>query len=136
SIVLSAVLSVALGVSTKFTESFDKNGLPVNIITAFIFVSVGLIFSRFLIVVGRRLSKRKSVRYFDSTTLLCMGLSIASGAGFAAIMGSTDATATVGDTAFIGTLVVFMLIFPVASFISLIIGAVKGAQRKSFEDGQ
>ncbi len=140
SLVISGLVSLAMGLFANSTDSFSGEHWIVNVIVAFIFVGAGLIFGRFLIVMGRRLSKRKSVRYFDSPTNLCMGISIAIGIMFffAFITMETEETGspeTLADSLFMAPLIVFFLFFPIAALVSLIIGATKGPGRMSFVDG-
>lgn len=135
SLIISAVFSVALGLFANYTDSFSGEHWIVNVIVAFIFVGGGLILGRFLIAWGRRLSKRKSMMYFDNPTLWCMGVSVFCAVllYFVSISETEDYAAdTVSDSVFTVGLTVFIVVFPVAGLVSLFIGLAKGQSRTSY----
>lgn len=136
SLIVSGALSLALGLYANSTESFAGQHWVVNVITAFLFVGVGLIFGRFLIAIGRRLAKRKSVLYFDLPTNICFIISAVMGVflymAFRTEIDGAEAE-TIADSIFMAPLVSFTVVFPICAFVSVIIGAIKGATRKSFD---
>lgn len=144
SFVVSAILSAAMGFVAIFMEK-DENIADMGHIElllgfgilAFFMCGLGLILGRFLIVVGRRLSKRKSVKYFDSVTNWCMGVSLAIAGLIAWGMTTVEGEdgVAVGDAIYFAPLMAFVFFFPIAAFITVPIGAAKGVKRKSFQDG-
>lgn len=140
SFIVSGIISVIMGIYAEFTVSFAEEGWWVYIIVGFFFVGLGLMIGRFLILVGRRLSKRKSVLYFDTPTNWCIGISIVLGLITMASMLTVEDEVTgeltaLSDVLFMAPVFVFTFFFPICALVSLIIGAIKGPGRKSFQDG-
>ncbi len=130
SFVISGIMAVFLAMFAEFTQ--DNAGQPfVTSIVAFLWVGVTLVLGRFLIVVGRRLSKRKSVRYFDGPTLICTLIS----AGFGLAMLSAEDATSFADKVFVALLGA-ALVFPIFALFSIPIGLFKGLGRTTFEDGK
>lgn len=101
-------------------------------IVGFLFAGFFLMLGRFAIVVGRRLSKRKSVRYFDQPTLICLG--IATAIGLASTLSPTQQNTTI-DSIFLTPAIVTLFFF-CNGLISIPIGFFRGLGRKTFEDGK
>lgn len=136
SLIISGLMSLALGLFANSTDSFSGSHWVVNVITAFFFVGLGLIIGRFIIAVGRRLSKRKSVKYFDSPTIWCFSISAVSMILlFFAFLAETEDAAgeTIADSLFMAPLMSFTFVFPILAIFSAVIGALKGTGRKSFQ---
>ncbi|MBI1186115.1 MAG: TIR domain-containing protein [Alphaproteobacteria bacterium] len=132
SFVVSAVFALVYGVIFGETPANAEYGADVVAIGAFLIVGVGLIIGRFFIVIGRRLSKRKSVRYFDGPTIIILLVSFA----FGALVGlgqppGTDMADRVGLIALTAA-----LLFPFVAVFSIPIGFFRGVGRKTFEDGR
>lgn len=121
SFVVSAVFAVLFGVIFGETPDNAENGAVVG---------VCLIIGRFFIVIGRRLSKRKSVRYFDIPTIIILVLSFALGLAALGIEGMAlaDRISMVPLTA--------AVFFVILSAFSIPIGFFRGVGRKTFEDGR
>jgi hypothetical protein len=129
----SLVVSLALGmlsatIRTAMGTELGGNWLFVSLTDSMI-AGVILIFGRFLAVVGRRLSKRKSIKYFDQPTLIMMGLSALCTWG-----GTLAQPAGFQDHDILP--VVFVMFFSMVALVSVPIGFCKGLGRKTFEDGQ
>ncbi|MEM8920704.1 MAG: toll/interleukin-1 receptor domain-containing protein, partial [Pseudomonadota bacterium] len=109
SFVVSGIMAIALGALSVETASFD-DGVIVSSVVAFVFVGFGLVIGRALIVFGRRLSKRKSTRYFDGPTLISLAISAAFSvaAGFSTV---TEPGANLVDGVFL-TPVTMAVVFP------------------------
>ena len=145
SFIVSGALSVLMGGFSLFLEKdetiADMSHIELLLgfgVMALLLVGLGLIIGRFFIVIGRRLSKRKSVRYFDSVTLWCMGVSFALGILLAVGMMADDTNGdalAAGDSLYVIPMFSLGFIFPLIALITIPIGAIKGAGRKSFADG-
>ena len=99
----------------------------------FVLASMGLGLGRLFIVAGRRLSKRKSVRYFDGPTMISLITSII----FAALLGliARGGGSGPGDSALVAVFIA-IIVFPIFALVSIPIGLIKGADRTTFEDGR
>ena len=147
SFIISAIAALLLGAASHLSVDMkdetlsDIENLITNTIVVFFCVGLGLVLGRFLIVLGRRLSKRKSIRYFDQPTLICGAIAILLAALSAAAWLSEAPDAadalgwTGGDVLFYAPLFAFLIYFPICAMVSIPIGAVKGLNRKSFQDG-
>jgi hypothetical protein len=148
SFVCSAVIAVIAGVMLPSLGSPEPGDITLNPFVAhagnavamFTLVGLGLFVGRALIILGRRMSKRKSIRYFDSTTLIVAALTILESAALAVVTtmspdqaGATHYTATenIAYSFVIGVAV----IFPMMAFLSVPIGFFKGLGRTSYADG-
>ena len=145
SFVISAIAAVILGGVSIYADGFNNaeasqvQQVLIGALTSFICVGIGLIIGRFLIVVGRRLSKRKSVRYFDQPTLIVLGLSCALGLLLMLVgndQSDPDATQySLGDNLYFGPIASLFFFFPFFAAFSIPIGAIRGIGRKGFQDG-
>lgn len=135
SLVISGLMSLALGLYANSTDSFSGEHWIINTITAFLFVGAGLIVGRFIIAIGRRLAKRKSVKYFDSPTVWSFSVSaVATVLMFwIMIVDTPDVEGeSLSDAVFLSPLIGFVMFFPFLAVVTLIIGVLKGTRRKSF----
>lgn len=110
-------------------------------IAMFIFVGIGLFLGRAFIIIGRRLSKRKSIRYFDSTTLICAGLTLICTVGFAYYAVSAPEASgmqdyTAGQNIVYSGIAGVAVLFPMFAFFSIPIGFFRGLGRTTYADGQ
>ena len=131
--ITSLVVSLALGTLSATIGSLmgtDLGGGWLGVSLGYsLFSGVLLILGRFMVVIGRRLSKRKSIRYFDQPTLIMMGLSAL------LTWGGTEAQPEgFADHAILPVL--FVLFFMICALFSIPIGFLKGLGRKTFEDGK
>jgi len=102
------------------------------VILGLFLVGLMLVIGRFMIVIGRRLSKRKSVLYFDQPTLICMGISTFIGI---VSMLQDDSVNTAADNLYLlPSIIALMFVF--SALFSIPIGFFKGMGRKTFEDGK
>ena len=129
SFILSGVMSAAYALLDYFAPE-DEFSLTEEVIFSFLLIGIGLVVGRFLIVIGRRLSKRKSVKYFDQPTLICLGVTLLLAVGLMTV-GDTSGAADVA----LGFVSIGFL-FPLLALVSVPIGLVKGLSRKTFEDGR
>lgn len=111
----------------------------------FAFYGASLAVGRFFIVIGRRLSKRKSTRYFDTPTLSAIGLSVAFGVANAAreymflhrFEGQEGFWYINTPSLYVQTaLTSAFMVFPVFAAISILIGYFGGRDRQAFEEGK
>jgi TIR domain len=107
-------------------------GVIAAAIIGFLLIGPMVMLGRFFIVVGRRLSKRKSLLYFDQPTLICFGLSGL--IGLSALFGG-EAANSVADNLMLAAFIVAMF-FVFFALCSIPIGFFKGLGRKTFEDGK
>ncbi len=131
SFVISAIVALALGLLAGHTVSNAKAGGGIVALGSFIWMGVSLVLGRFLIVIGRRLSKRKSVRYFDIPTIICLVPSVALGLTILA----DKSEASVGDAVSMVPLLAGM-VFPFIAALSIPIGFVRGLSRTTFAEGK
>lgn len=131
SFIVSGALALVLGVLFGETKGNIEYGRGIVAFGSFVVLGVGLILGRFLIVIGRRLSKRKSVRYFDIPTLICLGLSFLLGL---TVLAAEDNESLADAISMIPLAAAIM--FPIFAFWSIPIGFVRGLGRKTFEDGR
>jgi hypothetical protein len=129
SFVISAIASVGVGAMSPLTSANADEGVFFNLVMGFLWMAIFLSLGRFMIVVGRRLSKRKSVQYFDQPTVICLGIS---GLLAAATLASSGIS---WDNAYTALLAIGFL-FPITALFSIVIGLFKGFGRKTFEDGK
>jgi hypothetical protein len=147
SLFVSLVLSAFTGVASLWADGFhadqETGGIQKVIFGAlmgFMLIWFGLVIGRFMIMVGRRLSKRKTVKYFDSVTTWI--LVVSGGVGALASFSESDpesATSvdwTTGDAFFFVPMMVITMVFPIFAFWSIPIGFIKGIARKNFADGK
>ncbi len=107
-------------------------GMIASVILGLFLVGLMLVIGRFMIVIGRRLSKRKSVLYFDQPTLICMGISTFIGI---VSMLQDDSVNTAADNLYLlPSIIALMFVF--SALFSIPIGFFKGMGRKTFEDGK
>ena len=137
SLILGSITSLLLGLYANMTDSFAGAHWLENVAVAAICVGSGLIIGRFLIAVGRRLSKRKSVQYFDYPTIVCIITSVI--CSILIFLGSIWETQTVkaetpSDALFLALVTGFVIFFPVSALVSLVIGATNGRNRTSFNE--
>jgi hypothetical protein len=119
-------------VESDGTFAGHVGGVLTGAILGFILVGLMLVIGRFFVVIGRRLSKRKSVLFFDQPTLICLVISTLLGLLTAFQEDSINSTA---DNLFLlPSLIAFYFIF--CALISIPIGFFKGISRKTFEDGR
>ncbi len=130
SFVISAIVSAALALMTGMTIDNARAGAGIVALGSFVWMGVVLVIGRFLIVIGRRLSKRKSVRYFDGPTSFIFILS--------ALLGLTSLTAKQGNFADQISFVPLgaACLFLVFGALSIPVGFVRGLKRTHFEDGK
>lgn len=132
SFVVSAAFAVLYGLIFGQTPANAQYGAGAVAVGSFLWVGVCLIIGRFLIVIGRRLSKRKSVRYFDIPTIIILVISF----GLGALIGLAQPEAmSIADRAGLATLTAAIL-FPFIAIFSIPIGLFRGVGRKTFEDGR
>lgn len=140
SFIISAIAAVVLGlvVPRLGVAEFQSNNLLAAAAGMFFIVGFGLFIGRALIIVGRRLSKRKSVRYFDSTTIIVMLVSLALTALIALIPTSKEggATYTASENTAYAIIAGISILFPVCSLGSLVIGFFRGMGRTGYADGK
>lgn len=148
SFLLSALLAGGLGAAYVQSEGLSEAGageeaLAVRIgelIGAFLLVGIGLFLGRFLIIIGRRLSKRKSIRYFDSVTITAMAIAVLVGVftGYLNTLAVIEGEAPMSllDSLVLGSLASIGFFFPIVSLFSVPIGFFRGLGRTSFADGK
>lgn len=131
--ITSLVVSLALGALSATIGAVMGTDLGADWIGVTLgyslFAGVMLILGRFMVVIGRRLSKRKTIRYFDQPTLIMMGVS-----GLLTWGGTAAQPDGWRDHAILPVL--FILFFMFLALFSIPIGFFKGLGRKTFEDGQ
>lgn len=132
-------LPVALAIAALFSlfsqlaETYPLKSLIGNFIFGFVLSSASLGLGRLFIVAGRRLSKRKSVRYFDGPTIISSVCSVVFAA--AMVLLATTNKDGPGDSALVGAFIL-TFVFPIFAMFSIPIGLAKGVSRTSFEDGK
>jgi hypothetical protein len=110
----------------------EISGVLSGAILGFILVGLMLVIGRFFIVIGRRLSKRKSVLYFDQPTLICLGISAF--LGVLTAFQEDPVNTTTDNLYLLPSLIAFYFMF--GALVSIAIGFFKGLGRKTFEDGK
>jgi hypothetical protein len=129
---IALVIGTLIGFFSQIATTYPFKSLFGNFIFGFVLTSLSLGVGRLFIVAGRRLAKRKSVRYFDQPTLVAFGLS---GAFAAAIwLVAVMRSGGLADSG-IAAILILAAMFPVFALISVPVGLVRGLTRTSFEDG-
>lgn len=146
SLVLIGLAILPLLAASRFLTTGDGiTGMFSLLAVLFVPGAIALILGRFLIVIGRRLSKRKSTRYFDGPTNVILGLSVAAGlllllaraeGGFTSFFSTQPEIDALSIKVVLASLGWSALCFPVLASFSIPIGFVRGLMRTRFEEGR
>ena len=144
SFLASGVLSVICGLLLASQWSSGMGGevngsAPEQVGIAFVFVGFGLFVGRFFVIVGRRLSKRKSIRYFDQATSWLLIVSVVLCVPVALFYNDPDNPGmftTFAEKLALGAFSAVGVTFPLLAFFSMPIGFFKGLGRTSYADGK
>ncbi|MEP7210666.1 MAG: toll/interleukin-1 receptor domain-containing protein [Alphaproteobacteria bacterium] len=147
SFIVSGVVSVFCGFLLASQGSSGMGGtltgsasdqIGLGVFVAFVFVGIGLFLGRFFVIIGRRLSKRKSVRYFDSVTTILMIVSIVLVVPTMLVYQDPqgEAPLTLAEKIALIPLAGIGAMFPMLAFFSIFVGFLRGLGRTSYADGK
>ena len=130
---VALAFAVLFALLSQIAETYPLKSLIGNAIFGFVLASASLGLGRLFVVAGRRLSKRKSVRYFDGPTIISAACSVVFAA--AMVLLATVNKGGPGDASLVGAFIL-TLVFPIFAMFSIPIGLLKGVSRTTFEDGK
>lgn len=135
-LMLTSQGSSSLGMAGSGDSSTFQQG--VGIVVAFVFVGFGLFLGRFFVIVGRRFSKRKSIRYFDSVTNILLIASVILIIPSMMFYGSApdEQPLTIAEKIALVPLAAIGVMFPLLAFFSIPVGFFRGLNRNSYADGK